>query len=65
MKISAPHSLHRPRPRRNQRGLTIIQLMVVLFALGIIGYLAVDFLIDQRCADSPQASLCADRRPSR
>lgn len=47
---------------RRMKGLTIIQLMVVLLVAGIIGKVVVNLLIDKRCENSSSIKLCADHR---
>ena len=47
---------------KKQGGLTIVQLMVVLFIAGIVGWFVVDYLIDKRCEADPAGSLCAERK---
>jgi Tfp pilus assembly protein PilE len=47
------------------KGLTIIQLMVVLLIAGIVTKIAVAFLIDKRCENSASTQLCADRKGAR
>lgn len=42
-----------------QRGLTIIQLMVILLVAGVLGSIAVRYLIDKRCEAEPTAKVCA------
>lgn len=44
-------------------GLTIIQLMLILLVAGIAGAVIVRLLIDERCKNDPQASICTDRNP--
>ena len=46
------------------QGLTIIQLMVILFFVGIIGTVVVNLIIDKRCEETPSLSLCKDRSTS-
>ncbi len=48
-----------------QKGLTIIQLMLVLLVIGLVGSYFVDFLIDQRCESSPSTTLCDGRHDSK
>lgn len=45
----------------HQKGLTIIQLMVVLLIAGLVGFYVVEFLIDMRCDPASDASLCEQR----
>jgi hypothetical protein len=45
----------------HQKGLTIIQLMLILLVAGIVGAYVVDVLIDKRCDSSPSQTLCATR----
>ncbi|MDB5727751.1 MAG: hypothetical protein JWQ00_956 [Noviherbaspirillum sp.] len=53
--------IHRKNPIKASRGLTIVQLMVVLFMLGIVLWAAVNLFADYRCASGPSQGLCADR----
>jgi len=48
-------------PAQAQRGLTILQTMLVLFVLGIIGWLALDYVIDWRCQQGSTHAMCVDR----
>lgn len=45
----------------HQKGLTIIQLMIILLIAGLVGSYAVDFLIDKRCEASPDKTMCEER----
>jgi len=45
-----------------QKGLTIIQLMLVLLVAGFLGSYIVDLLIDKRCESSPGSTLCKGRQ---
>jgi hypothetical protein len=47
---------------KRMKGLTIVQLMVVLLLAGIIAKIAVDILIGWRCDSNPSIQLCADRK---
>jgi hypothetical protein len=47
--------------RLRARGLTIIQLMVILLFAGIAATVVVRLLIDKRCASEPQAKICLNR----
>lgn len=47
---------------RKAKGLTIVQLMVVLLIAGIVGWFVVDIIIDMRCEADPSKALCADRK---
>lgn len=42
-------------------GLTIIQLMLVLLIAGVLGSVAVNYIIDKRCENVPALSLCKNR----
>lgn len=44
------------------RGLTIVQLMVVLLIAGLIGSFVVDYIIGKRCGTDQTSTLCADRK---
>jgi hypothetical protein len=46
---------------KNEKGLTIIQLMFLLLAVGIVGALFVDLLIDKRCEGGTSSKLCLNR----
>jgi hypothetical protein len=45
----------------HQKGLTIIQLMLILLVAGIAGAYLVDILIEKRCESSPSKTLCEAR----
>lgn len=47
-----------------QKGLTIIQLMLVLLVAGLLGSYLVDYLIEKRCASAPSETLCDSRTQS-
>jgi competence protein ComGC len=47
---------------RQAKGITIVQLMVVLLIVGIVGLFVVEFIIDKRCEADPSKPLCADRK---
>lgn len=47
---------------RQARGFTIVQLMTVLLVLGIVGWFAVELIIDKRCEAGASKELCADRK---
>ncbi len=49
----------------HQKGLTIIQLMMILLVAGLVGSYVVDFLIDKRCASSPNTLSCEQRMEKR
>jgi flagellar biogenesis protein FliO len=44
-----------------QKGLTIIQLMLVLLFVGLLGAYVVERLIDKRCESAPSKTLCDNR----
>ncbi len=44
------------------KGLTIIQMMILLFFAGIAAALLVDFLVELRCEGNPAIKLCMDRK---
>lgn len=46
---------------KQAKGLTIIQLMIVLLVLGIVASIVVDAVIDKRCEAYPRIELCTDR----
>jgi len=48
-----------------RKGLTIIQLMVVLFIAGIVGWIVVDVIIDKRCEADPSKPMCVERKAAR
>ena len=50
---------------KKAKGLTIIQLMVVLFIAGIVGWIVVDVIIDKRCEADPAKPICAERKAAR
>jgi Tfp pilus assembly protein PilW len=43
---------------RGQRGLSIIQLMVVLFIAGLAGYFIIQKVVALRCESDPAAAMC-------
>jgi uncharacterized protein (UPF0333 family) len=45
----------------HQKGLTIIQLMLILLVAGIVGAYVVDVLIEKRCESSWSKTLCEAR----
>jgi len=45
---------------KRMKGLTIVQLMVVLLLAGIIAKIVVEVLIDKRCQSKSSIQLCAD-----
>jgi hypothetical protein len=45
----------------HQKGLTIIQLMVILLVAGLVGSFVLDILIDKRCESSPETAACKER----
>ncbi|WP_168798668.1 MULTISPECIES: hypothetical protein [Oxalobacteraceae] len=47
------------------KGITIIQLMILLFIAGIVGALVVRLLIDKRCEAGGPEKLCMDRNAIR
>ncbi|WP_158590482.1 hypothetical protein [Noviherbaspirillum cavernae] len=49
---------------KQAKGFTIVQTMVILFVAGIIGWFAVDAIIDKRCETEPSGAMCADRAPA-
>jgi Tfp pilus assembly protein PilW len=53
--------IQRKNPIKACRGLTIIQLMVVLFMLGIVLWAAANLFADYRCASDASQGLCDNR----
>lgn len=47
---------------KQANGFTIVQLMAVLLVLGIVGWFAVELIIDKRCEADPSKELCVDRQ---
>lgn len=47
---------------RKMKGLSIIQLMLILLLAGIVAKLAIELLIRKRCEDRPAIPLCAERQ---
>jgi hypothetical protein len=45
---------------KRMRGLTIVQLMLILLIAGLIGKVVIDLLVEKRCADQPASALCRD-----
>lgn len=43
---------------KRAKGITIVQLMLVLLVAGIVGRLVVDFVIDKRCEAGQSVALC-------
>jgi hypothetical protein len=46
---------------QHQKGLTIIQLMLILLIAGLVGSYVIDILIEKRCESSPNKTLCEAR----
>jgi hypothetical protein len=44
------------------KGLSLIQLMVLLAVLGVVGYFLISYVIDKRCEADPQRTMCVDRK---
>jgi hypothetical protein len=44
------------------KGLTIIQLMVILLVAGLIGHFVVEYLIEKRCEGGQASTLCEGRK---
>lgn len=44
------------------KGLSLIQVMVILAVLGVAGYFLVSYVIDKRCEADPQRAMCIDRK---
>ncbi len=49
---------------RQEKGLTIVQLMLILAAAGIAGWLVVGVLIEKRCEQFPGSVACAHKQAS-
>lgn len=47
---------------KRMKGLTIVQLMVVLLVAGLVAKIVIELLIDKRCESNPSIQLCADRK---
>jgi competence protein ComGC len=47
------------------KGLTIIQMMLILLIAGILGSVVVNLIIDKRCEADPAKQLCIDRTPAK
>jgi Tfp pilus assembly protein PilW len=47
---------------KRMKGLTIVQLMVVLLLAGLVAKIVIEVLIDKRCESDPSTQLCADRK---
>jgi hypothetical protein len=62
MKYKARKTSSAPGSYCGMTGITLIQLMMLLLALGIIGFFIVDLIIDKRCEEQPQRPVCTDRR---
>jgi Tfp pilus assembly protein PilE len=58
IRISPHRGIHRGNALKKQQGLTIIQLMMVLFIAGIVGYFVIQKVVDYRCSQDPSASMC-------
>lgn len=48
---------------RVMHGFTIVQIMIILFIVGIMGSVIVDFIIDKYCEEDPSSTLCEDMQP--
>jgi hypothetical protein len=46
------------------KGITIVQLMVLLLIAGLVGFFAVEFIIDKRCETDASVALCMERKAS-
>jgi len=44
------------------RGITIVQTMLILMAIGIAGSLLVNYIIDKRCEADPSREICTSRK---
>jgi Tfp pilus assembly protein PilE len=51
--------------QRHAKGLTIVQLMIILGIIGIVATVVVDLVIEKRCAEEPAAMLCKDHAAPR
>lgn len=47
---------------KNHKGLTIVQLMVILIIVGIAGSYVVRMIKNKQCEADPSRSSCADRK---
>lgn len=52
---------YRKNPMTACRGLTIVQLMTLLFVLGIVLWAGLNLFADHRCETQPSEDLCAKR----
>jgi Tfp pilus assembly protein PilW len=52
---------HLKNPMKACKGLTIVQLMLALFALGVVLWAAMNLFADSRCETEPSETLCASR----
>lgn len=43
---------------RFTKGITIVQLMIILLLVGVAAQFVVDFIIEQRCETNPAGQLC-------
>jgi hypothetical protein len=49
------------RSSLRENGLTIVQTMVILFIVGIVGAVVVDYVIGKRCEADPAKQMCVER----
>lgn len=63
--MSAPSRGTASLRNRHSKGLTIVQLMIIIGVVGIIATVVADLVIDKRCKDEPTAMLCKDRTAPR
>lgn len=45
-----------------EKGITIIQIMVILLIAGVVGWLAIDMVIEKRCESDPAKPICANKQ---
>jgi Tfp pilus assembly protein PilE len=50
---------------KRAKGITIIQLMLVLFIAGIAAWFVVQVVIEKQCEADPSKTLCSDRKAAR
>jgi Tfp pilus assembly protein PilE len=47
---------------KREKGLTIVQLMLVLLIAGVVGHFVVEYVIEKRCENNQASSLCEGRK---
>jgi hypothetical protein len=50
---------------KNQAGITIIKLMLLLLIAGILGSLSISVLIRHRCLTDPAEQMCTEKSATR